>query len=113
VDQFFQTLQYFRIFTRQFRKQPGIREGRIREREKEKNLSRLASGFVFLLANPEVFLHLASWRVVIHTPVEGVYLMLKEIVFQQDVLHSRIRFTGKVSGHLANFRSYFLFNHIP
>jgi hypothetical protein len=33
-----------------------------------KTLARLASGFVFLLANPE-FSHLASWRVVIRTPL--------------------------------------------
>jgi hypothetical protein len=26
------------------------------------------SGFVFLLANPEFYSHLASWRVVIRTP---------------------------------------------
>jgi hypothetical protein len=29
--------------------------------------ARLASGFVFLLANPEFYSYLASWRVVIHT----------------------------------------------
>jgi hypothetical protein len=29
----------------------------------------MASGFVFLLANPEFCSHLASWRVVIRTPV--------------------------------------------
>jgi hypothetical protein len=37
----------------------------------EKKLSpdwRLASGFVFLLTNPEFYLHLTSWRVVIRTP---------------------------------------------
>jgi hypothetical protein len=31
--------------------------------EREKNLVRLASGFVFLLASPEFYSHLANWRV--------------------------------------------------
>jgi hypothetical protein len=35
----------------------------------EKILTRLASGFVFLLAKPEFCSHLASWLVVIRTPV--------------------------------------------
>jgi hypothetical protein len=34
----------------------------------KKVLSRLASGFIFLLANPEFYSHLASWREVIRTP---------------------------------------------
>jgi hypothetical protein len=34
----------------------------------EKFLGRLASGFAFLLANPEFHSHLASWQVVISTP---------------------------------------------
>jgi hypothetical protein len=34
----------------------------------EKTLARLASGFVFLLANSEFYSHLANWRVVIRTP---------------------------------------------
>jgi hypothetical protein len=33
-----------------------------------KTLAKLASGFVFLLANSKFYSHLASWRVVIHTP---------------------------------------------
>jgi hypothetical protein len=33
-----------------------------------KKIARLASGFVFLLAIPEFYSHLASWRVVIRTP---------------------------------------------
>jgi hypothetical protein len=37
--------------------------------EKGKTLARLASGFVFLLANHEFYSHLARWRVVIPTPV--------------------------------------------
>jgi hypothetical protein len=32
------------------------------------NFARLASEFVFLLANPEFYSHLASWQVVIRTP---------------------------------------------
>jgi hypothetical protein len=36
-----------------------------RKSEREKTLARLASWFVFLLANPEFHSHLASWRVVI------------------------------------------------
>jgi hypothetical protein len=34
----------------------------------EKTFARLASGFVFLLANPKFYSHLASWQVVIRTP---------------------------------------------
>jgi hypothetical protein len=36
--------------------------------ERKKNLTRLASGFAFVLANHEFYSHLASWRVVIRTP---------------------------------------------
>jgi hypothetical protein len=36
--------------------------------EGKKALARLASGFTFLVANPEFYSHLASWRVVIRTP---------------------------------------------
>jgi hypothetical protein len=36
--------------------------------EGKKNLARLVSGFVFLLANSELYLHLSSWRVVIRIP---------------------------------------------
>jgi hypothetical protein len=36
-----------------------------------KKIARLTSGFVFLLANPEFYSHLASWRVVIRTPALG------------------------------------------
>jgi hypothetical protein len=46
-------------FTRQFRKQLAKNIERVSERAK-KNLARLASGFVFLLANPEIYSHLAS-----------------------------------------------------
>jgi hypothetical protein len=34
----------------------------------ERNRARLASGFVFLFANPEFYSHLVSWRVDIRTP---------------------------------------------
>jgi hypothetical protein len=34
----------------------------------KKKLIRLASGFLFLLAKPEFYSHLASWQVVIPTP---------------------------------------------
>jgi hypothetical protein len=34
----------------------------------KKILARLASGFVFLLANSKFYSHLASWLVVIRTP---------------------------------------------
>jgi hypothetical protein len=40
---------------------------RVSERGK-KTLARLASEFVFLLANLEFYLHLASWRAIIRTP---------------------------------------------
>jgi hypothetical protein len=40
---------------------------RVSEREK-KTLARLLSGFEFLLAKPDFYSHLASWRVVILTP---------------------------------------------
>jgi hypothetical protein len=36
--------------------------------EVKNTLPRLASGFVFLLTKPEFYSHLASWRVLIHTP---------------------------------------------
>jgi hypothetical protein len=63
VDKFFKTLE---IFTRQIRKQLSkIYKGS--ERGK-KTLASLASGFIFLLANPEFYSHLASWRMVIRTP---------------------------------------------
>jgi hypothetical protein len=39
------------------------------QREGKKFLARLAGGFIFLLANPEFYSHLASWRVGIRTPV--------------------------------------------
>jgi hypothetical protein len=57
----------FSILTRQVRKQLAKNIERVSERGK-KTLTRLASGFVFLLANPEFYSHLASWRVVIRTP---------------------------------------------
>jgi hypothetical protein len=34
----------------------------------KKILARLVVGFVFLLAKPEFYSHVASWRVVIRTP---------------------------------------------
>jgi hypothetical protein len=37
--------------------------------EREKYPSPAASGFVFFLAKPEFYSHLASWRVAIRTPV--------------------------------------------
>jgi hypothetical protein len=67
-----QTGELFSIFTRQVRKQLAKNIGRVSERGK-KNLTRLAGGSVFLLANPKFhFLlanpkfhsHLVSWRVV-------------------------------------------------
>jgi hypothetical protein len=45
---------------------PKYREGK---REGKEPLARLASGFVFLFANSEFYSNLASWRVVIRTPV--------------------------------------------
>jgi hypothetical protein len=57
VDKFFKTLA-FSIFTRQVRKQLAQKIERVSERGK--NLARLASEFVFLLANPEFYSHLAS-----------------------------------------------------
>jgi hypothetical protein len=41
---------------------------RVSEMGKKKSLASLASGFVFLFANPEFYSHLISWRVVIRTP---------------------------------------------
>jgi hypothetical protein len=62
VDKFFKTS----IFTRQVRKQLAKNIERVNEGKKP--LARLANGFVFLLANPEFYLHLLSWQVVIRTP---------------------------------------------
>jgi hypothetical protein len=45
-----------------------------------KKIARLASGFVFLLANPEFYSHLASWRVVIRTPA-----LRRSSVYEQKV----------------------------
>jgi hypothetical protein len=39
------------------------------QQDGKKTLARLASGFIFLLANPEFYSHLASLRVVIRIPV--------------------------------------------
>jgi hypothetical protein len=39
--------------------------------EEKQPLSRLMSGFVFLLAKPEFYSHLASWRMVIRTPAHS------------------------------------------
>jgi hypothetical protein len=50
------------------RQKPTGQKQRKGQGEGEKNLARLAIGFVFLLANPEFYSHLASWRVVIRTP---------------------------------------------
>jgi hypothetical protein len=63
----------FKIFTRQVRKQLAKNIERVCKREKK--LVRLASGFVFLLTNPEFYSHLASWRVVIRTPATYMYLV--------------------------------------
>jgi hypothetical protein len=57
------------IFTRQISKQLAKNIERVRLREREKILTRLASGFVFLLTKPEFYSRLASWRVVIRTPL--------------------------------------------
>jgi hypothetical protein len=54
------------IFTHQVRKQLAQSIEIVSEREK--TLDRVASGFVFLLAKPEFYSHLASLRMVIYTP---------------------------------------------
>jgi hypothetical protein len=41
--------------------------------EREKKLARLASGFVFLLAKPEFYLHLTSWQVPSGYPHQWYY----------------------------------------
>jgi hypothetical protein len=64
VDKFFKT--NLKIFTRQVRKILA-NKWKLSVRGK-KDLARLANGFAFLLANPEFYSHLASWRVVIRTP---------------------------------------------
>jgi hypothetical protein len=65
VDKFFQTL---RSFTRQIRKQEGIRGGKIsmRIKKKTKTLAMLASGI--FSAKPEFHSRWASWQVDIRTP---------------------------------------------
>jgi hypothetical protein len=49
----------------------------------EETLAKLANGFIFLLAKPEFFSHLASWREVIRTPGRLImsYLTLIQNVF--------------------------------
>jgi hypothetical protein len=39
--------------------------------ERGKTLARLANWFAVLLANPEIYSHLASWQMVIRTPVNA------------------------------------------
>jgi hypothetical protein len=63
VDKFFK----FSMFTRQVRKQLVKNVESIELVKKQ--LDRLASGSVFLLANPKFYSYLASWRVVIRTSV--------------------------------------------
>jgi hypothetical protein len=41
---------------------------------RKKNLTRLLIGFVFLLANPELYSHLASWQVVLAPLAYEYYL---------------------------------------
>jgi hypothetical protein len=58
MDKFFKTLARLvssSIFTRQIRKLLGI--GRGKKTVRGKTLARLDSGFLFLLANPEVYSH--------------------------------------------------------
>jgi hypothetical protein len=54
------------MITRQTRKQLAQSIEIISDREN--TVARLASGFVYLLGNPDFYSHLASWRVVIRTP---------------------------------------------
>jgi hypothetical protein len=49
------------MFTRQIRKQVAKNIERVSERKNK--FSRLASGFVILLANSEFYSHLMSWQV--------------------------------------------------
>jgi hypothetical protein len=57
------------------------------ESVREKNtLARLASWFLFLLAKHEFISHLASWRVVIRTPVYEMRLSLSQAA--RFLLHS-------------------------
>jgi hypothetical protein len=77
MDKFFQDTrqsgEWLSIFTCQVRKQLAKNIERVCERDK-KNPTRVASGFVFLLAKPEFYSHLASWRVLISTPGYGLTL---------------------------------------
>jgi hypothetical protein len=43
----------------------------------------MASGLIFLLADPEYYSHLASWRVLIRTPVKG----FKDLSLPIDQIH--------------------------
>jgi hypothetical protein len=71
------------MFTRQIRKQLAKNIERISARRK--TLASPASGFVFLLGNPEFYSHLASWRVVIRTPVPPFWIAkIKNIVYVYD-----------------------------
>jgi hypothetical protein len=72
VDKVLKTLaklaSSFTIFTRQVRKRLAKTIERVSERENKPSPDSRRVGFVFLLANPEFYSHLASWRVVIRTP---------------------------------------------
>jgi hypothetical protein len=60
VDKFFKILAEVFLLAKSEINEPKIQKGSVRG---EKTLARLASGFVFLLANPDFYSHLVSWRV--------------------------------------------------
>jgi hypothetical protein len=75
VDKFFKTLaKLANIQEFSLAKSEKMVKNTERVSERGKTIVRLASGFVFLLANPEFCSHLASWRVVIFTPSMYVFM---------------------------------------
>jgi hypothetical protein len=75
VDQYFHSPK---------QKTTGQNIGKVSERGKK--LARIASGFVFLLANPEFYSHLASWRVVIRTSVYFLTCAFKKMTYRLVVV---------------------------
>jgi hypothetical protein len=69
VDKFFKTLSKLASSSVFLLGKSENNWPKIKGKGEGKNLARLASEFVFLLANPEFYSRLVSWRVVIRTPV--------------------------------------------
>jgi hypothetical protein len=83
----------------------------------------LASGFVFLLANPEFYLHLASWRVVTRTPVieycshyisticflySGVQSLVRVATYEADIIERLAQMAESLGSEVSGPCFFFL-----